>query len=82
MIRLWEVATGRRLDELKPVRDLERRPDSILWIAFNADGRTLFSLSGDPGSRLEMLNKGGKGILYTWDVASGAEIRRTYSHLR
>lgn len=22
-----------------------------------------------------MLNKGGKGVLYTWDVASGAEVR-------
>ncbi len=75
MIRLWEVATGKRLDQLKPVRYFDRRPDSILWIAFSADGRTLFSLSGDPGNRLERLNKGGKGILYTWDLSSGAEAR-------
>ena len=75
MIRLWTVTTGKRLDELESVRDLDRRPDHILWIAFSPDGRTLFSLSGDPGSRPGMLNKGGKGVLYTWDVASGAEVR-------
>ncbi|HKI38872.1 MAG TPA: M56 family metallopeptidase, partial [Mycobacterium sp.] len=76
MIRLWDLATGKRLDELKALRDFERRPDSILWIAFSPDGRMVFSLNGDPGNRLETMNKGGRGILYTWDVASGAEVRR------
>jgi WD40 repeat protein len=63
MIRFWEVATGRRLNDLKPVRDFERRPDSVIWIDFSSDGRTLFSLNGDPGNRPETLNKGRKGIL-------------------
>jgi WD40 repeat protein/beta-lactamase regulating signal transducer with metallopeptidase domain len=76
MIWLWELATAKRLDELKPVRDFERRPDSVIWIAFSADGRTLFSVNGNPGSPAGAINKGGKGILYTWDVASGAETHR------
>ena len=45
MIRLWNVTTGKRLDELESVRNFDRRPGSILWIAFSPDARTLFSLS-------------------------------------
>ena len=71
MIRIWHLATGKRLDELKPVRDFDRRPGSILWIAFGADRRTLFSVSGDPGNRPETINKGGKGTLYVWDMTTG-----------
>ena len=68
MIRLWKLATAKRLDELKPVRDFERRPDSVIWIAFSADGRTLFSGNGDPGSPPGAINKEGKAfsILGMW----------------
>ena len=75
LIRLWDVATGKRLDELKPRRDFERRPGHILWIAFSSDSRTLYSLSGDPGSQIATLEKEGTGAFTIWDVASGAEVR-------
>ncbi len=67
-IRLWEVATGKLLHQLKPPRTAKERGGGIRALAFSPDGRLL--ASGDMDS----------DAVHLWDMATGKMRWQVHCH--
>jgi choice-of-anchor C domain-containing protein len=62
-LHLWEAAPGKRLTQLRPLRQLALQEPGVCWVAFTTDGKSLVSGSED-------------GTFCLWDVTSGKELSR------
>jgi WD40 repeat protein len=62
-IRLWEVATGKELRQLKPLRQLAEQGPGVCWMGFSASGKVLAAASED-------------GTFCLWQVGTGRQVTR------
>jgi WD40 repeat protein len=62
-IRLWEVATGKELRQLKPLRQFAKQGPGVCWMGFSASGKILVAASED-------------GTVCLWQVGTGQQVTR------
>jgi WD40 repeat protein len=62
-IHLWEVATGKELRQLKPLRQFAEQGPGVCWLGFLASGTVVASASED-------------GTFCHWQVGTGQQISR------
>gem|GEM_PF-5928045 len=68
MVRVWKVQPGKELQQLEAVRSFERSQDTIQWLAFGADAKTVLCASSAKKTEATTVT--------VWELSSGKELRR------